>query len=157
MDEPLTLELEADRLRPGARVGGVVRWQLAAAPMTGELRLRWDTAGKGAAEHEVVGTTDLAMLPQLPRAPDGYPFRGGAAAGTAGPLAARDARRFSFTLPLTPFTFTGALISLTWSIEATLDEHRARKVIVVGPRARAVELGGASLAEPRRSRRSRRR
>lgn len=142
MDERLILAVDEPRRRPGQEVTGVVRWRRDAAPRAGELRLRWDTAGKGDPEHEIVGVADLASLPRTraPAAADGHPFRGQSGDDGAGPLTARDERRFRFHLPRTPYSFIGALIELTWSIEVELDGERAAVTLVVAPRGRPVEL-----------------
>lgn len=141
MTRPVILELAAERFRPGAPVTGAVRWQLDQAPRTGELRLRWDTAGKGDPDHEVVGVAALATLPRLGAAGGaGHPFRGDPAADPAPPLAAVDARRFHLDLPLGPYSFVGKLIELSWSIEVELEGERVRRTLVVAPRARPITL-----------------
>lgn len=143
MDDGVTLAVDREWLRPGGEVTGVVRWRLAQAPARGELRLRWDVAGKVAAEHEVVGTVSLTTLPRSRRpSADGgaHPFRDAAVDDEVVPLAAIDERRFRIDLPDAPYSFIGKLFRLTWSLEVEIDGAITRVTLVVGPERCAVTL-----------------
>jgi hypothetical protein len=89
----LRLEIAGDRFRPGERVAGGAAWDLASPPKAVEVRLFWRTEGKGTVDVEVV---------------DRVRFDG---------PAARQAEKFEFNLPPSPYSFSGKLISLLWGVE----------------------------------------
>ena len=107
---------------PGDTLSGAALWELDRAPKTAEIHLCWSTRGKGSEDAEVVAT---------------IPFD----APQAG-----DTREFTFTLPPGPYSFSGKLISLIWSVELVLKpgKHTAREEIVIAP-------GGTEIVLPRRS------
>ena len=78
---------------PGDSISGRVAWTLDAEPEALELRLFWHTSGKGTEDVEIVD--DLRIE----------------AVGSSGE------RSFSFRLPLGPYSFSGSLITLAWSLE----------------------------------------
>jgi hypothetical protein len=120
----LRIDLEDDRrwFLPGDAVSGRVAWHLDRAPDAIELRLFWHTQGKG--------TEDVELIDQLCiEAPGG------------------DGERvFAFRLPSGPYSFSGALITLSWALElvALPDGELERVDLVVAPtpvELRLVSLG----------------
>ncbi|MEP6668290.1 MAG: hypothetical protein ABJF10_04010 [Chthoniobacter sp.] len=103
---------------PGDRVTGQVSWQLGAAPKNAELRLLWRTEGRGIEDDGLV---------------EAIPFPNPQAVET---------RPFSLTLPDGPYSFSGALITLTWTLEVAVDpgNHTAGVDIVIAPGGKAVSL-----------------
>ena len=118
----LTLSLDDERAwyRPGAPVSGTFEWRLDADAQFLEIQLLWYTEGKGTQDIEVVATARVER-----------PEIGGR-------------HSFSFTLPTTgPYSFSGSLISLSWAVEAVIDENgeTQRLAILVGPRSSEIRLG----------------
>lgn len=103
---------------PGERIDVDLNWNLDEPPEALELRLVWNTAGKGTTDLEVVYTERIDH-----------------------PLAI-DSHRVSLTLPLAPFSFSGRLVSLIWALEliALPSEESARLEITIGPGAQEVVL-----------------
>ena len=89
----ITVDRQAEGFLPGESLSGHVRWDVDGALAALEIRLFWYTAGKGTQDVGIVATERL----DAPRPSGGRPFR--------------------FTLPRTPFSFSGTLISLVWAIE----------------------------------------
>lgn len=140
----LELHLQRTACRPGDELSGEVSWDLGEPPAEGVLRLRWDTAGKGDPESAIVGTVSLAELPRVPD-PAGtggaHPYRTGTTAGDeVPPLEARDRRRFRFRLPERPYSLSGKLITITWSVEVVAGSSNRRTAIVVSPAGREMRL-----------------
>ena len=80
--------------RPGDAVEGVAGWELEAPPKLVEVRLFWHTAGKGDTDVQIVEAVRFDDAPAV------------------------DARIYRFTLPGDgPYSFSGRLITLQWSIE----------------------------------------
>jgi hypothetical protein len=140
----LTLHLERTAFRPGEELSGEVSWDLGEPPAGGELRLRWDTSGKGDPESAVVGTVPLAELPRVPDASGAsgaHPYRAGTTAGDEVPaLEARDRRRFRFRLPERPYSLSGKLLTVTWSVEVIAGSAERRSTIVLSPSGREMKL-----------------
>jgi hypothetical protein len=112
MSELKILERDERRsFRPGEIVEGVAGWRLDSPPRSVELRLFWFTRGKGT---EDVGIVNHVNFPS-PQPDEG--------------------RKFSFTLPPEPFSFSGQLISLIWALELVAEpgEHSTRVEIIVSP------------------------
>jgi hypothetical protein len=105
--------------RPGEEVRGIASWSLEAAPASVEVRLFWHTQGKGDQDVEVVEKTAFE-----------------------GP-GASDRREFVFRLPGGPYSFSGKLISLVWSIEvvALPGDLAGRADIVLSPTGREIVIG----------------
>jgi hypothetical protein len=116
----LKIELADDRtaFEPGAEIRGRAFWKLDAAVHAIELRLFWFTRGKGTEDAVVV---DSVRFDQ-PREDDSGTFR--------------------FKLPEAPYSFSGKLISLIWSLELVTQPRGevARTEIVVAPGAQEVRL-----------------
>lgn len=104
--------------RPGETLSVAVLWALSAAPGRMEARLFWRTRGKG--------TEDLEIVAQ-------QPLPAPAAAGET---------TLRFTLPDSPWSFSGKLISLTWGVEVVAEPggQSARVEFVLGPNAQEILL-----------------
>ena len=115
--------------RPGSLLRAEIRWHCEHAPLGGSVELGWATAGKGSGDTQVLQHTELA---ELPRADQAAPA----------PLQASDARIFALQLPAGPYSFSGTLISLTWTLRARLDpdDERATIEIVLAPDGEELRL-----------------
>jgi hypothetical protein len=104
--------------KPGEAINGTAGWFLDDDADAVEVRLFWFTSGKGTRDVEVVGRFHI-----------GQPERNGN-------------RSFSFQVPAGPYSFSGALITLTWAIElvALPSGETERLDLVIGPRPVEVEL-----------------
>lgn len=119
MTEPsLRLDEGRTRYQPGEQLSGVVSWALGQPPRSAELRLYWQTEGKG--------TRDVAVVERL---------------ALANPQAF-ERRAFDLKLPLLPHSFTGQLVSLSWGIEVVLQPGNLTcdQPIVVAPGGQALVL-----------------
>lgn len=98
--------------QPGEEIKGRVAWRVAERPEWVELRLGWVTSGEGTPDAEVVASDSFE------------------APGEA------DERSFSFQAPIGPHSFTGKLITLTWTLELFCDgfeEVCERIEIIISP------------------------
>jgi len=82
------------RLRPGDKLTGVVSWDLPAAPENVEVRLGWETRGKGTQDSDIAAEASFERV------------------------ARSDRKSFTFTVPAAPYSFSGKLVSLVWKLEA---------------------------------------
>ena len=114
----ILLRDEQTSFRPGETVEGVAGWRLDGLPDSVELRLFWFTRGKGTEDVSVVNLVRFDS-PGL-----------------------EEGRRFTFTLPLEPYSFSGQLVSLIWALELVVEpgEQSARVEIVVSPSGREILL-----------------
>ncbi|HLK93097.1 MAG TPA: hypothetical protein VKZ18_24595 [Polyangia bacterium] len=114
----LTLDEEGAAFAPGARVGGVAAWSAARPPRGIELRLSWVLSGKGGRDYKIAETIPLPTP------------------------AAAERRRFKLTLPAAPYSFRGALLTLSWTLElvALPGEEKTRLELVIAPGGRAIAL-----------------
>ncbi len=122
--------VEGASFRPGETLEGVVTWVLRGAPVGGAVELLWTTQGKGDGDQQVVATRELSSM----RRPG---------ESSLDPLAAEDAREFSFPLPAGPYSFSGTLITLSWTLRARLrpDDEEATLDITISPSGQGVRLG----------------
>jgi hypothetical protein len=81
------------KYRPGETIEGVAFWDLPQKPAAVELHLYWGTQGKGTVDLETVQTVRF----------DG--------------ISAQDRRPFRMTLPPSPYSVSGTLVSIVWGIE----------------------------------------
>lgn len=112
--------------RPGEEISGEVRWNFNEAPQAIELRLFWYTSGKG--------TTDVEIVDDL----------------RFDNPAARESRPYRFTLPESPYSFSGKLISLLWALELEVDggdDNVARYEFVLSPSGKEIVLDAAEREE----------
>jgi len=107
------------RFAPGEEIVLDTSWELDEPPERIELRVVWNTAGKG--------TTDLSVVQTVPvESPQ-----------------PRETRRIEVVLPRQPYSFSGQLISLIWALElvAIPSETSTRQEITIAPAGREVRLG----------------
>ena len=109
----LIVKLRADRttFQPCAEIQGQVEWQLDGNPDFIELSLFWRTEGKG--------TKDIGIAETL-------------RFDNPGAFGSRD---FGFKLPNGPYSFSGKLISIIWSIELAAPKGKdvVQKEIIISP------------------------
>lgn len=104
---------------PGETIIGDVEWSVSDAPIERiEFRLIWFTQGKGNRDVEVVDQTALDAPPS---------------AGS---------HRFEFTAPDHPYSFSGKLISLVWTIEviAFPDRDAQQENLTIAPGGQEIRL-----------------
>lgn len=78
---------------PRENIFGEASWSIAKEPRRAEIRLFWYTKGKGDKDVQIVDKIELENIEKY------------------------DKKTFSFTLPDSPYSFSGKLISLIWAIE----------------------------------------
>ena len=107
---------------PGAEIEVYLEWDLDEPAEAVELRLVWNTSGKG--------TTDVAVVKTV---------------RFDGP-SQQESRRTTLTLPLSPYSFSGTLVSLIWALElvALPSGESARTEITIGPGGEEVVLSAAA-------------
>ena len=116
----LSIQLIDDReaFAPGEILEGKAAWQLEPAPKKIFLRLFWLTRGKGTEDIEVVSETVFDN-----------------------PLTS-ESRPFKITLPQSPYSFSGKLVSLIWALElvASDNETAVTREIVISPFGYEIDL-----------------
>lgn len=131
----LRLSLEDDRaaFEPGAGLRVTAEWELERPPPALELELGWHTEGKG---------TQDAELAAVMRLDD---------------PGARGRHRFELRLPEAPWSFSGRLVSLVWTLELQAGPRgpRASRALVIAPGAREIELPEGPPGERQRGKRGR--
>ena len=117
MLEVQTHDGETD-FNPGDDVRVRLNWDLAAKPESIAMSLTWRTQGKGDQDSSVAETVQLSDVEQ------------------------KQTVDLSITLPDGPYSFSGQLISLIWSLEAIArpSGESARRDIVMAPGKREVTL-----------------
>jgi len=124
------LEIDGGRrvFAPGDEVTGTATWHLPEAPESVEVRLYWETRGKGDQDVDVVA-----------RQTAGGDMREGSfrSLGSDGDLP------FRFRLPEGPYSFSGKLISLLWGVELVAEPGGAlgQVEIVVSPLGAEIRIG----------------
>lgn len=106
------------QFHPGEEIVGTASWLLDQPPEAVELRLFWYTRGKGTDEVNIVETVRFDHPAQEERRP------------------------FRVTLPQSPYSFSGKLISLIWALElvALPSEDAERLDITLSPTGEEVVL-----------------
>ncbi len=118
MEPNLFIDLPHTQLEPGQRISGKILWALEKAPKEIILTLGWITEGRGTqdnkVEAELTWTTDQ----------------------TSGE------ESFEFTLPASPYSFEGTLISVNWALELSAKKGKAeyRLPLTVSPHGAAISL-----------------
>ncbi len=115
----MKVEIRPDRsaYQPGEEIKGTLEWTLDSAPRTAELRLFWQTRGKGSRDTETVQNL-VFDRPQ-----------------------AGDTRTFSFVAPKGPPSFSGNLISLVWGLELVLEPGGAESIdLTIAPEGKELDL-----------------
>ena len=102
---------------PGSEINGTIRWSLKNKPRQISLSLYWKTSGRGDEDKKVIHTLKL-------------------------PKNANGEQEFNFSLPKQPYSFSGKLISVKWtlrfkSISPTLT---IREDVIISPTGREVHL-----------------
>ena len=120
----LTIKSSDDRtaFEPGETISVDAQWDLNAEPDALEVRLVWNTSGKG--------DTDVGVETTIPlKAP-----------GQSG------AHTIELKLPEAPYSFSGKLISLLWALElvAKPRDESCRTEITIAPGAREIMLHRAA-------------
>lgn len=113
------LQLVDDKLnyRPGDLLEGVVFWDLPEAPATIELRLFWQTQGKGTQDVEIVHVEKFDR-----------PVK-------------QDRRPFRISLPIGPYSVSGKLVSVVWGVEVVTSTGSAGNTgIVLSPTGQELRL-----------------
>ena len=102
---------EQTAFRPGELIEGAIGWNLPEELRAIEVRLGWQTRGKGTEDAETVNEIKFDDPP------------------------AQGARPFQFVAPDQPYSFSGKLISLIWAIEAVTKPgtDSARIEFIVSP------------------------
>lgn len=112
--------------RPGEMVEVEVGWELAQVPQRVELRVVWNTSGKGTQD---VGVAETVTLDDP---------------------ANSERRRVTVQLPNAPYSYSGRLLSIVWAFElvvtpwtsgamfASASDRSTRTEIVIGPEGREV-------------------
>lgn len=122
----MRIEVADDRrwFLPGETVSGRMIWNVDTEVEAVELRLFWYTSGKG--------TEDVQIVHQV----------------QVGTAESRGERGFSFSLPMGPYSFSGALITLAWALElvASPSGDLDRVDLVVAPTP--IEIRLESLGRP---------
>ena len=122
MDANLFIDLLQTQLEPGQHISGKILWALDKAPKEITLTLGWITEGRGTqdskVEAEKTWTTEQ----------------------TSGE------ESFEFTLPPSPYSFEGTLISVNWALELHVKKGKAeyRLPITVSPHGSAISLSQVS-------------
>lgn len=110
---PLNIEIQDNQgvFEPGEIIQGRVSWHGEKQPKKAQLRLFWHTQGKGTEDLEVVQEISFDSPKQ------------------------QDNRAFTMTLPMTPYSFSGKLISLIWGLELVVRGHKGAfsKEFVISP------------------------
>lgn len=109
---------------PGDTVTGSASWRLD-QPASLEVRLFWHTKGKG--------TEDVGLVDKVPL--DSTPLAG--------------SQQFRFQLPEGPYSFSGKLISLMWSLELVASSGEADRIDIVLSPTGAEILLPQSLEDPK--------
>ena len=85
------------RFKPGESLEGTLFWDFAVVPKGMEVKLCWQTQGKGTQDREVVKRLHWECSTRS------------------------DRKAFTIPLPEGPYSFSGKLVSLVWSLEAAAD------------------------------------
>jgi len=106
-----------DSFQPGEQIAGTVTWSEEDGNSL-EIRLFWYTVGKGDRDFELIENREVE------------------------PFASSGSKRFQFTAPTRPHSFSGKLISLQWSIEAIVfpQETTSRRDLIISNSEREINL-----------------
>lgn len=112
---------EQTSFRPGEEITVEVSWDLSPAPSKLELRVVWNTSGKGTSDIGVASRTTIE-----------HP-------------SASDRQRVTVSLPEAPYSFSGRIVSVVWALElvALPSKKSYRAEIVIGPNGQEVLATGA--------------
>lgn len=123
MTASIDLGREDGRHFPSEAVGGTVQWSLPAVPLSAAVRVRWRTEGKSWPEDSGVAGIERFEA-----------------------LQAVDRRSFQFTLPPTPYSYSGKVLSIVWRVELVVRSRRLRgekieafRIITMSPTGDAID------------------
>ena len=123
----LAIQLDDNRtgFKPGETISALIEWSLADQPDSIELRVVWNTVGKG--------TTDVGIEHAI----------------TIDSPNQSDSRRIDVPLPKAPYSFSGKLVSLVWALELVVSPSResCRQEITIAPGGSEVQLRRTSEQE----------
>lgn len=107
---------------PGETISALIEWSLADQPDSIELRVVWNTVGKGTTD---VGIEHAIMIDSPNQS---------------------DSRRVDVPLPKAPYSFSGKLVSLVWALELVVSPsgESYRREITIAPGGSEVELQRSS-------------
>lgn len=108
--------------RPGEALEGVAFWELDGAPASIEVRLYWQTQGKGTVDLETVQTVRFVGV------------------------GARDRRPFRIVMPPSPYSVSGKLVSIVWGVEVVAEPQgdSSHVEITMSPSGQEVRLDRTS-------------
>ena len=114
----ITLLNSREAFAPGEALEGEAAWNFDKDPEQVFLRLFWYTQGKGTEDINVVSEIDF----DHPHAQETRPFR--------------------MTLPQSPYSFTGRLVSLIWALEMVVKDNDTAitREIVISPFGHEINL-----------------
>lgn len=114
----IRVHLDQSAFEPGSEVTGKVDWAVGDRPRKIVLSLLWHTEGKGTEDVEIVEQDSVAEP------------------------SSHGSQAFSFRLPEFPWSFSGKLISLIWSVEASVEPDGGvdRANLVSAPEAEEILL-----------------
>jgi hypothetical protein len=116
----LSIQIDGGEIcfRGGTVITGIASWSLQSPPHEIVLELLWTTRGKGTVDSKVVETVRYAK-----------------------PLA-REQRPFALTLPSSPVSFSGKLVSLAWYLRlwARPSNEQTQLKIIISPTGRELEV-----------------
>ena len=129
MDTQLYLDLPKTHYRPEELLRGEILWALDEAPGEIQLSLGWWTEGRGSKDAKIETTRE-------------WPTRDNAGR-----------QSFELSLPKTPYSFQGQLITLKWALELRTKEggHHYSLELTISPSEAPVDL---PLVEDESSRKS---
>ena len=115
----LSLDLAGQSaFEPGQTVPVTAKWNLKAPLDAVELRVVWNTAGRGDVDLQIAEAVRIESPPPS------------------------DTRQITLTLPRQPYSFSGKLVSLVWALELVAMPSLAstRTKITIGPGGKAIRL-----------------
>ncbi len=113
----ISVEGGSINFKPGERIAGRVSVSQSGATEEVTLHLLFFTHGRGSTHSEIIDSTSW-------KAP-----------GSSGSLS------FSFRLPISPYSFSGKLISVSYRLEATAGNEEASYDLFVSPTGKEIILG----------------
>ncbi len=129
MEANLFIDIPQTQVEPGQTLSGKILWALDKAPKELTLSLGWITEGRGTQDRKVEAEQTWRTEQ------------------TSGEEA------FEFTLPPSPYSFAGTLISVNWALELHVKKSKAeyRLPITVSPHGQAVDLHQVADESKRKS------
>ena len=128
MNDTIYIDLEQTHLQPGQQFSGKILWALQKAPKAVRLTLGWSTEGRGTNDHKTEAELNW----------------------TTEAISGEEA--FEFTLPASPYSFDGQLISLNWALQLSVKKGKAEHElpIIVSPHGYTVELSAVGKEAKKR-------